>query len=141
VWMLNPDQLNQLSVTERIIPGAFPLTWLRLPEGQINIGEENIRAAWEQNRRGLELPVAVKPTYIHPRMQAQKSCFTVHGRKQEPISRLVPSSVLTKFVVKDSAIASLRDDLVMLGITHTSIFPEAEFLAKDIREAAIKNAD
>jgi hypothetical protein len=137
VWMLNPDELNQLSSTEIIIPGAYPLTWFRPKDGIINIGHENIRTAWETDNCGLVLPVAIKPTYIHPRMSAQKSCFTVHGKKKEPLSRIVPDSILAKFVIKESAVSTMRRDLTMLGITHTSVFPEAEFLAKELKETAI----
>ncbi len=136
VWTLNPDELNQLSVSSKIIPGAYPLTWFRPEDGSINIGHENIRGAWEENRRGMELPVAIKPTYIHPRMRAQKSCFTVHGKRQEPMSKMIPETILARFVIKEECIPSIRRDLVMLGITHTSIFPEAEFLAQEIKEAA-----
>ncbi len=136
VWMLNPDELNQLSVSSKIIPGAFPLTWFRPEDGSINIGHENIRGAWEENRRGMELPIAIKPTYIHPRMRAQKSCFTVHGKRQEPISKIVPDTILVRFLIKEENIPDIHRDLSMLGITHTSVFPEAEFLAQEIREAA-----
>lgn len=137
VWMLNPDELNQLSITDKIIPGAYPLTWLRHEDPFINIGSENIRGAWETDKRGIDLPVAIKPTYIHPRMSAQKSCFTVHGKKKEPLSRIVPDSILAKFVIKKSAVSAMRRDLTMLGITHTSVFPEAEYLAKELKEIAI----
>ena len=136
VWMLNPDQLNQLSISGEIIPGAYPLTWFRPEDGSINIGHENIRGAWEEDKRGVDLPVAIKPTYIHPRMSAQKSCFTVHGKKKEPLSKIVPDTILAKFVIDENAVSSIRRDLVMLGITHTSIFPEAEYLARELKETA-----
>lgn len=136
VWMLNPDELNQLSVSSKIIPGAFPLTWFRPKNGSVNIGHENIRGAWEQDRRGVDLPVAIKPTYIHPRMRAQKSCFTVHGKRKEPISKMVSDKILVKFLIREEHIPEIRHDLSILGITHTSVFPEAEFLAQEIKEAA-----
>lgn len=141
VWMLNPDELNQLSISSKIIPGAYPLTWFRPEDGSVNIGHENIRGAWEEDKRGLELPVAVKPTYIHPRMRAQKSCFTVQGKNKKPISEIVPDTIIKRFLINEKSVTTMRRDLVMLGITHTSLFPEAEFLAREIKETAITEID
>jgi hypothetical protein len=134
VWMLNPDELNQLSLpNEKVIPGVFPLTWL----GDNNIGYMNIKAAWELQRGGTERPVAIKPTYVHARLAAQKSCFTIHGWSEKPLPAIVPDSIIAKFVIKKRAIPTLQRDLKILGITHTSVFPEAEFLAREIIESAL----
>jgi len=136
VWMLNPDELNRLSTSHDSSPGAFPLTWFRPRDGVINIGHENIRAAWERDQRGVDLPVAIKPTYIHPRMSAQKSCFTVHGRKKRPLPDLVPGDIVVKIIIDPNHIQDMRHHLAMLGITHTTLFPEAEYLALELREAS-----
>ncbi len=58
IWMLNPDELNQLSTTNKIVPGVFPIAWFQPKDGTINIGNANIRAAWEENKGGLDLPVS-----------------------------------------------------------------------------------
>jgi hypothetical protein len=137
IWMLNPDELNQLSIPGEVTPGDFPLTWFRPEDGTINIGYENIRGAWEKDRRGVVLPVAIKPTYLHPRMSAQKSCFTVHGKKKEPLSNIVSDEVVVKFMLNEAAVPTMRHDLTMLGVTHTSVFPEAEFLARELKEMAL----
>src|SRR5262245_10335665 len=80
VWMLDPIKLNQQSVerasiaspqspsfaTGGTVPSQnstdldlndadFPLTWFT-PEGRINIGAENIRGAWEQDKKGVQHP-------------------------------------------------------------------------------------
>jgi hypothetical protein len=135
VWMLNPDELNALSIEgAKVAPRAFPLTWLTVPN---NIGNINIRGAWEQDRRGTALPVAIKPTYIHARMGAQKSCFTIQGVDKLPLPEVVPESILAKFRIWPRAIPGLRKDMEMLGITHTSVYPEAEYLAKEIAELGL----
>ncbi len=137
VWMLNPDELNQLSLpNEKVVPGVYPITWT----GDNNIGYLNIRGAWEQDRVGTQLPVAIKPTYVHVRMGAQKSCFTIYGRAQEPMPTLVPESVLAKFVIRRKAVLPLKRDLKVLGITHTTVFPEADYLAREITDNAMSNA-
>src|SRR3989344_9062275 len=87
VWMLHPVELNRLSLekSDSMKDNEFPLTWVH-PEGGINIGSENFRGAWELDSRGVELPVAIHPTNIHPRMSAQRSCFTIHGKNKSSIN-------------------------------------------------------
>jgi hypothetical protein len=140
VWLLNPDKLNRLSSSHDISPGAFPLTWFHPQDGTINIGHENIRGAWETDKAGVDLPVAIKPTYIHPRMSAQKSCFTVHGIKKRPLPELVPDDIIVKLHIDPTRASQMCQDLAMLGITHTTIFPEAEYLARELREVAVSEA-
>ncbi len=139
VWMLNPDRLNQRTYPEAEI-GSNIISWIRPNNGKINILHENLRGAWELDKRGVDLPIAIKPAYIHPRMAAQKSCFTVHGLQKRSVNVLVPKSVLAKFEIDENAIPEIQSDLRMLGITHTSVFPELEYFAKEIRDNAVSRA-
>ena len=68
---------------------------------------ENILAAWEMAQRPLELPVAVKPTYIPARMNAKQWCFTVPGSRNERMPDLLPTSIYSG--VCDSANAAGRN--------------------------------
>lgn len=136
IWMLNPLALNRLSVSEkegRVASGTdqFPLTWFSPPCG-INIGHESVRAAWEQRASRVELPVAIVPTYVHSRMSAQRSCFTIHGRKERPLSQLVTGSVLKRYSVDLAAIPRLQRDLNMLGIMQATAFPDLDGLAGEL---------
>lgn len=130
VWMLNPLELNRKSSGEAL-PGVFPLTWFQ-PEGRVNIGFANVQAAWRLGDGAVELPVAIEPTNIHPRMNAQHSYFTVHGTKREPLCELVGRSCLKKFVIelgdRDEALRELR----RCGIGHSTIMPDAEALAVEL---------
>lgn len=117
VWMLDPIKLNGRSGAE-LDANEFPLTWVErryqviVPGDQYSrietkfgpsIGNDNIRRAWEyptakEKRPGVDLPVAVHPTNIHPRLAAQKSCFTVHGKREQSIALLAPE-FLTEYVI------------------------------------------
>jgi FRG domain len=81
VWMLNPLDLNDLSgIRQTSRPREFPLPWHDPPQSpHSNPAFENLRGAWEQGGFGVPLPVAIYPTYVHPRMRGQRSCFTIHG--------------------------------------------------------------
>jgi FRG domain len=137
VWMLDPFALNQASTTDgtskqAFTPTGYPLTWFD-PRGPVrNIGSANINAAWEEESGALELPVAVHPTYLHRRMSSQRSVFTVHGSKKEPLSDLVPEQILRRFTIAKDAISPMLSDLHMLGIHHSTAFPDLDGLANEL---------
>lgn len=132
VWMLDPVQLNRLSTDEGINDNRFPLTWVVPKDSSVNIGSENFRGAWERDRRGTEFPVAVHPTNIHPRMSAQRSCFTIQGKRKDPLSNLVDSRILRRYVINAKEAPAMKQELRVLGISHSSLFPDLEGLAKDL---------
>lgn len=137
VWMLEPFLLNELSVTEKVNDEklqtkVYPLTWFD-PGGLVkNIGVENIKGAWEIRYDGLDLPVAIHPTYLHPRMSAQRSTFTIHGAKKEPLCNIVPETILRKFIIDSNAISSILRGLHMLGIHESTAFPDLDGLADEL---------
>lgn len=136
VWMLNPIGLNRLSISKGeglFGDNQFPLTWVK-PKEKLNIGFENIRGAWFSDKHGMDLPVAVHPTNIHPRMSAQRSCFTVHGKKKQNMNDLVPPGILIKYEIEPSVKQSMLVELHMLGISHSTIFPDLDGLAEDLAQ-------
>lgn len=108
------------------------LTRLRSVRVTHNIGNINVRGAWETNRVGTQLPVAIHPTNIHPRMSTQRSCFTIWGLRRDNLTGMVGSRILKRYVIAQGAIESMRDHLRILGITHASLFPDLDGLAHDL---------
>ena len=152
IWMLDPVELNRISSKEPMDDNQFLLTWFS-PENapvtkadlvaltqqsgapqamQINIGNLNIRGAWQLDRVGTDLPFAIHPTSIHPRMSTQKSCFTIQGKRKDSLSSLVGPRLLKKYVVHKNSVEDMRNDLRMMGITHSTVFPDLDNLAKDL---------
>jgi len=134
LWMLNPIAMNNLSLPadRQRHTYSFDWTWVE-SDDPINIYNENIRGAWQKDNKGTDLPVAVLTTYTHPRMSAQRSCFTVHGRKKESLSELVPPSVLKRYSIDPSVRDDLIGDLDLLGVSCATVFPDLDGLAKDLR--------
>jgi hypothetical protein len=137
VWMLNPMALNThvaatLTGVQLEEFDEFPLTWFRPKGPRLNIGHENIRGAWERDKKGLDLPVAVHPTYVHPRMSAQRSVFTVHGKKKEPLDTLVPAHLLAKLEISPRARPDIHRDLAMLGVQEATAYPDIDGLAREL---------
>jgi hypothetical protein len=143
VWMISPLRLNALSVSnnerKRIIyRQVFPLTWFN-PKNDKNLGIENIKGAWENNYAGIELPIAVIPTYIHPRMSAQRSVFTVHGSIRKPINEMLKDkgmgdNLLRRYEIKPSIVQDLKKDLNILGIQESTAFPDLDGLSRELSD-------
>ena len=88
VWMLNAIKLNRLSA--EFADDAFPVTWSYPATG--NIVSINIHGAWRFDRIGTQFPVAVHPTFTHPRMSVQMSSLTVHGKDKTSLAQQAPHS-------------------------------------------------
>jgi hypothetical protein len=135
--MLDPFRLNEFSVTGKMEDGnphikAYPITWFD-PRGHIkNIGVENIKGAWEIGYDGIPLPVAVHPTYLHPRMSAQRSVFTIHGSRKEPLCDLIPDLILRRFIIDPYNISIMMNDLHILGIHESTAFPDLDGLSNEL---------
>jgi len=132
----------------------FPLAWKG--QGKPAMGYVNIAPAWEERgeesgRTGIETPIAIPATYQDTRMIAQRSCFTVHGSRLEPMMDIVtdrlkdnPEYCLKEFLIDANARKALLGELSMLGITYASVFPDLDRLGFDL-EAEVdrmgKNGD
>jgi len=83
---------------------------------------------------GTALPVAVHGASIHPRITAQKGCFTIHGKRELPLSDLISEPrILRHYRIDPKAFDSIRDDLRMAGVTYSTMFPDLDGLAVDLR--------
>ena len=102
------------------------------PAVRLNVGYENVAAAWTMEERGMQNPVAIQPTTVHPRMNAQHSYFTVHGKRHEPLNQIiVGEDCLRRFdidIPPKRGIAELR----MMGIADSTIMPDADSLAREL---------
>ena len=158
VWMLDPIELNKLT-DPKASEKDFALTWFSprrrtlrtadLPTIQKmiwtkgiygpnifeNVGTVNIHKAWGRKAKGTEFPYAFHPTNIHPRMSSQISRFTIHGEDERgmPQMRRGPR-ILRKFTIGIRAISDIKDELRIMGITHSSLFPDLDGLSKELAQ-------
>jgi hypothetical protein len=139
VWMLNPYELNRKSAPGPF-PNVFPLTWFP-GEGERNIGFKNVQAAWRLGDGATELPVAIEPTNIHPRMNAQHSYFTVHGQSREALCDLVDGGCLRRYLVNLQDRDQAMRDLRRLGIAQSTIMPDAEALSAELRRFLVTQSN
>ena len=101
----------------------------------------SVRAAWQKGRTEYRqrYPIALYPTYIHPRMAAQRSCFTIHGRKSAPLVRALPHRFLRPFDIDTSKRIRMLRDLRVVGVSKSSLFPEFVGLADDLENRFLRH--
>lgn len=138
VWMLNPLQLNHFAMGA---PSAqdpkelreFPLPWFRPDPPGVNPANENLRGAWQLDGPGVPLPVAIYPTYVHPRLRGQRGCFTIQGKTKKGLDSLVPASILKRYELDTGSRQSMLADLRVLGITDSVAYPDLDGLALELK--------
>ncbi len=100
-----------------------------------NITTMNINYAWTQKGNLTPFPWAIPPTNIHPRMSSQASRFTIHGKDSIGMNEMdLGPEILRRYEIADEAIPDLKDELRMMGITHSSLFPELDGLSDELAE-------
>lgn len=138
VWMLNPLELNDLSLNAAPrVPNEireFPLVWHEPDPPLVNPAFENLRGAWELDKYGVPLPVAIYPTYVHPRLRGQRACFTIHGTRKEGLDSLVSAKMLKRYAVDLASRQSMLKELLLLGVTDSVAFPDLDGLADELKE-------
>ncbi len=100
-----------------------------------NTTKANFHHAWTHLGTPTEYPFAIPTTNIHPRMSSQSSRFTIHGAREESmIDMNLGTNILCKYKISDEAIDQMKDDLRILGITHSTLFPELDGLAVELSQ-------
>ncbi len=127
VWMLNSIALNKMSNIN-----CYPNTWApRKPGTQyfqyIVTKDKNLLSKY---------PLAIQPTFIESRIFAQKGVFTIHGKLEEDFEKLFKGKEknLRKFIISRSNAIKMIKVLNTLGVIHSTLYPEFEGLAYEIKE-------
>lgn len=127
VWALNPWTLNAYHEEY----GPVGTDW--------EILADYLPPAYD-GRSGIpQYPIAVDPTLTAQRMLVQHSHFTLHGRDGRSLDEMDAELGLEQNLVKvvieadEDDIDYLKQALTWLGITETTIFPDLEGLARELR--------
>ncbi len=86
-------------------------------------------------------PVAIHGMVNNARINAQKGKFVLFGQKIEDLEKFSKSrkekwvnTPLDKVVIPKHAIEAMRRELTDMGVTHTTIYPDLEGLAAEIKQ-------
>ena len=149
VWMMNPHAFNWVSVGSSQVPGtALDERWGNDKDGWTHAyGSSNIFPAFGVTPTSIpsaerptqtEKPMAVKPQYLHARMQVQQSRFTVHSKVRDGIQIIFRDSELTRrqflfsIDVDKNATEAVLKQLEGVGVSRSTLFPDIEGVASEL---------
>lgn len=124
VWMLHPWSLNKWSVGK----------------GEVFRYDEECVAKYLPKQlfdadRSPENPVALMPLYNSRRLTAQRGVFTMHGTSPIPLEEMVRDEEkvrLVRITIPQEHVVSIRDELLLTGVSDVTLFPEMPYLCQDI---------
>ena len=131
-WMRMYEDFERKRGT--IASGESFLSRLRKDSFLPNLANMNVRAAWEIRFQGTELPIALLPSYVHARMTVQRSRFTIHGRIRSGLNPSLGQDVLARLVIDKGKTAELKEELAVLGIGPSMVYPDLGGLAQELGE-------
>jgi hypothetical protein len=129
VWILNPYELNKMTVNSESVPNLndeFPVGY---DSYFINEDHENFR-------KFPAAIIAVEGSRAIARMQWQRSVFTLHENTNKPLEQLYPSAV-KKIVIPKEVIPAAREFLRIAGMNEFAAFPDLDGLARHLRETEL----
>ena len=141
VWVLNPYQLNKkFHDIERVF---VPRTGFGPPYESRLLGSylpQSLRPTRAFGNRALPLaPIAIEPTFSNVRLIAQAGCFTVHGRRKDPLDTIPAlKQHMLRFHIAPQSTADMRADLDQLGYRRELIYPNLDHLAARIKEERLR---
>ncbi len=131
IWLLNPYALNEVSWAGRDLVSPRYLLEHRNTKGWML--SDFYAAEWQkfQWRR----PVAIYPPQKSDRMHAQRGWFTIHGTIIQPLNKMKGlQRCWSKIIIPHNLTGEIQDYLQDAGITHHTMFPDLDGLAKYLKE-------
>jgi hypothetical protein len=129
VWILNPYELNKMTVKSESVPNLND----EFPSGYDSyfINEDH-----EHFRKFPAPIIAVEGSRAIARMQWQRSVFTLHKNTKKPLEGLYPNAV-KKIVIPREVIPAAREFLRIAGMNEFAAFPDLDGLARHLRETEL----
>ena len=129
VWMVQPKKWNS-----SVMP---------IPEDEDHILDKSHRRLADYGfGRDFDMyreePLMMRGSYNSPRIVAQRGCFTIFGKKFQPLQGYVEEStemeddVLQKVVVDKAHALGIFQSLLRKGITETFVYPDMEGLSLEV---------
>jgi hypothetical protein len=82
--------------------------------------------------RESERILAVRPIEFDPRMKAQSTRFTIHGRPIPLDEHPERETFLTRVTIPSGAIGLLRSQLAGVDVSDATVFPDLEHIALEL---------
>lgn len=129
VWMLDPWWLNRRVLNEdAIMLPDFTSVAPYLAEPFANINDQANTLIKPKD------PVAIDPPFIARRVAVQRSHFTIFGHAPNGLETLAsePAARLVRIQIARNKFDRMRADLLTMGISDTSIYPDPKGLSDEL---------
>lgn len=129
VWLINPEKLNSLTHSKNQI--------IRIDQTDDNEFKALALQYFNFKNEDMDkLPMAISSTYSNERILRQKGCFTIHGTDLLTIDSLYKKNhcnEIVKIIIDRKSVSKIRKELDLAGISETSLFPDLDGLAREIK--------
>lgn len=131
VWILNPVLWNRHALRHQSYDGGV------LTQGDGALKGYQPQQTFEEMNKS---PVALFGAHNSPRIVAQRGVFTIFGQNTAALETLFekdsfPDDCLHKVVLSKGNLLRLKNSILDHGVTESSIFPDLEGLAQEIRRS------
>jgi hypothetical protein len=130
IWALDAGSLN-----EEMNDGDNRILFLESKE----ISNTLCKEAFELTKNTCEKILAVTPRYIHERLDRQHSQFTIHGSFTALNKLSISNKFLKKYIINTSSINNMRNELSILDIRQSKLFPDLDNLANELKQLVVNN--
>ena len=132
VFLMNPTKMNQTlhdGVRNPVDVAAEYDHWHPYSRPmEINSGEINTYP-----------PICIVAPQVSQRIRAQAGLFTLHGTNLEPLDfYTVTRPLISKILIPHSAALTIRDELHIVGVTPSFIFPDLDGVAREVHENELR---
>jgi hypothetical protein len=128
VWALDPAWLNK--GLRKSVEGAMLHDW---HEAQPYL--RDLEVAYEGKKVTVGLPAAIEPPHVDRRLAAQSSRFVIFGTTKDMMrtkSVRQRNRKIGMVTIPQPLIKGLQEDLINVGITSASVFPDITGLCQEI---------
>lgn len=122
VWIINPSELNHLSVGKKEVI-------------RINDDKDLLQKYFDNENPTKHLnPIAISSTYSNQRVLRQKGCFTVHRNDKglRSLYKKANSNNLVKVRIDRKSSGQIIEQLNLAGVSESTIFPDLEGLTREL---------
>lgn len=134
VFVMNPEKINAALHVDVTAP--------------VDVAENY--ETWHPYTRPMSIPTKIN-TYaplcilapqVSPRIRAQAGLFSLHGTNLEPLDYyVVTRPLITKMLIPRDAAIRIRQELHILGVTPSFVFPDLDGVAREVKENELRIFD
>lgn len=125
IWVLKPEKLNEL---EGFDSNVYPM--------DKDCVRNMLRPAFHGHQVDIgviDKIIACRPVEYDMRVYTQQSAFTVHNSDKK-LEMINEEGLLSKLIIPSKCKKKILNELRILGITLSNVYPDAEHIAQELKQ-------